>query len=334
MVTNTPVPGPRVVSTALGQVAADELGPTLTHEHLFINMMRERRGDGLLHDAEVMTEELAAFRAQGGATVWDLTTAELTPGSVPDADPGFTATVPGQTRDPASIRAVQAVSRATGVHVVLGTGRYRDPYLDRGLVDRLGVAGLAEEMVHDLTVGFGDGDVRAGLIGEVGSDAWYVSATEERVLRAAARAHHETGAAIYTHAARWEVGLAQLDLLAECGVDLRRVAVGHVDTVPSDDFALRVAERGAFVGLDTLYSLKGIPRTARRLTSLLERGYGGQVLLSHDVCVASQLTRNGGPGFTAVLGPLRTQVLADGVPAEVFDAMLTANPVRLLLGAC
>jgi hypothetical protein len=74
--------------------------------------------------------------------------------------------------------------------------------------------------------------LRAGVIGEIGADRWYVSAAEERSFRAAARAHLRTGLTISTHAARWPVGLEQLRLLTEEGADPRRVIIGHADSVP------------------------------------------------------------------------------------------------------
>ena len=318
--------------SVLGEVALDELGPVLSHEHVFLNLMRERRGDGLLADETLAVQELSAFRVQGGSAILDLTAAELTPGSVPDASPTFDAQSPGQTREPRSLAALRRVSEASGVHIFLATGRYRDPYLHRPLIDRLGVGGLAAELVSDLTEGFSESSVRAALIGEIGSDAWYISATEERVFRAAAAAHHETGAAIYTHAARWEVGLAQLDLLEECGVHPQHVAVGHVDTVPSADYALKVARRGAYVGLDTIYSSARGEWALERLLDLVEAGFAHQVLLSHDVCVTSQLQAAGGPGYGYVLGELRERALARGLPAETYDGIVTSNPRRLLGG--
>lgn len=320
-----------IVHTALGAVPLAGIGITLSHEHLFINLMRERRGDGLINDPAVVSAEIGVFAEQGGSTVIDLTSAELTEGATPSPNPRFRTDVLGSTRDPDNVRAIQGVSRATGVSVVLGTGRYRDPFLDRDLVDRAGVAGLAEEWIADIEHGFGDTGVRAGVIGEVGCDGWFISATEERALRAAARAHLATGVPIYTHAARWQVGLAQLDLLAECGVDPSRVAIGHVDLVPSIDYALAVAERGAFVGLDTVYSAGLVPGVLDRLRALVRAGRADQVLLSHDVCVSSQLTSRGGPGYGLVAGSMRDSAVAAGVvDAEAYDRLLTENPQRLL----
>lgn len=321
----------QTVSTALGERPLDQLGPTLSHEHLFINLMRERRGDGLIQDESLVSDEVAVFAEQGGRTLVDLTTSELTEGAAVDADPAFRTDVLGCTRDPANVRAVRRVSAATGVDVVLGTGRYRDPFVSRQLVDRAGVAGLAEEWIHDVEQGFGDTGVRAGVLGEIGCDGWFISAIEERCLRAAARAHLATGVPIYTHAARWEVGLAQLDLLEECGVHPSRVAIGHVDTVPSVDYALEVARRGAFVGLDTIYGTDLVPGVLARLAALSDAGQLGRVLLSHDVCVMSQLAARGGPGYGLVMGGLRDAAMHRGIlSASELDELLVRNPRRLL----
>ena len=319
------------VETALGSRDVNSLGVTLSHEHLFINLMRERRGDGLINDENLVAQEVDSFAQQGGSTIIDLTSAELTEGALVEADPAHRTDVLGSTRDPANVRAIQRVSRATGVNVVLGTGRYRDPFLDRRLVDRAGVSGLADEWVTDLEHGFADTGVRAGLIGEVGCDGWFISATEERCLRAAARAHLRTGVPIYTHAARWEVGLAQLDLLKECGVHPSRVAIGHVDTVPSVGYALEIARRGAFVGLDTVYSQTLVPGVLERLGALVAAGHSEKVLLSHDVCVMSQLASRGGPGFGLVTGALQQAVAAAAIlDADGYREVLIANPRRLL----
>src|SRR5690348_30206 len=262
--------------TVLGPVPARQLGVTLPHEHVFIDLVREYRGDGLLNDHALAVEELAAFAAAGGRTVVDCTSL-------------------GLGRDP---EALARVARETGLNVVMGCGWYRDPYLPDEL-DQQPVEALAELVVRDIEEGVAGTGIRAGIIGEVGADRWYVSAREERSFRAAARAHHRTGLTITTHAARWPVGLPQLDLLAEERVDPRRVVVGHCDMVPDPDYHLALARRGAWVQFDTVHGESEYDVRCRVawIRNLGDHGHLDQVLLSQDVCLRSDLRALGGPGY-------------------------------------
>ena len=113
---------------------------------------------------------------------------------------------------------------ATGLHVVMGSGWYRGAhYPAEALIDRRCVDSLADEIVRDATEGVAETGIRAGIIGEIGTDKPWISAQEERVHRAAARAARRTGLAITTHAVQSTVGLDQLDVFEAEGADLSRV---------------------------------------------------------------------------------------------------------------
>lgn len=304
--------GAASVTTVRGPVAATDLGVTLPHEHLFVDLLREYRGTGLLADETLAVDELRRFREAGGGTLVDCTSEGL--GRRPDA--------------------LRRVSEATGVHVVMGSGHYRRPYLDEARIDGSSVDRLADEIVRDLEVGVDGTDVRAGIIGEVGCDR-AISAVEERAFRAAARAHRRTGATITTHAARWPVGEAQLDLLAEEGVDPGRVIVGHCDMVPDPAYHLRLARRGAWVQFDTVQGLHELD-TARRLewiARLADAGHEGRLLLSHDVCLTTDLAAYGGPGYAYLLTGFRARMAAYGLPDDLVRRLMTDNPRRALTGA-
>lgn len=60
----------------------------------------------------------------------------------------------------------------------MGTGHYRDPYLDRGRFDRNDHVAIGEGLVGQIMDGR-DG-VRPGIIGEIGGDREYGSAAEDR----------------------------------------------------------------------------------------------------------------------------------------------------------
>jgi phosphotriesterase-related protein len=309
------------VVTVRGAIPAGQLGVTLTHEHIFIDLLREYRGDGLLNDAPLAVRELTRFRDAGGRTVVDVTNASL-------------------GRHP---RTLQAISEEVGVNIVLGAGLYRRQYFDAAWVDRTSTDALAEWIVRDLTVGIGDTGIRAGIIGEIACDEW-ITAQEERVFRAAARAHRKTGATITTHAARWPIGLAQLDLLAEEGVDLRRVIVGHCDTVNAAEWTSparameyheALARRGAYVQFDTIRrgSDHDIELRLAYTRNLVQKGHAQQVLLSHDVCLRSHLRAHGGGGYDFLLTDFLPRLQAAGVSAETITGITVDNPRRALTGA-
>ena len=185
--------------------------------------------------------------------------------------------------DPVALR---AISEATGLQIVRGAGFYRRAYFPPEL-DELLTDAVAEQIVRDIEEGF-DG-VRAGIIGEVGCDR-FVCATEERSFRAAARAHRRTGPTIPTHAARWPVGTAQFDLLAEEGVDPARVVIGHCDMVPDHDYHLSLVERGAWIQFDTVQGVHEWDTQQRIdwLRSLADAGHlGGCCSARTSACAAT-----------------------------------------------
>jgi predicted metal-dependent phosphotriesterase family hydrolase len=300
------------IMTVTGPVGPGELGVVLPHEHVFIDLVREYRGNGLLNDEHLARAEIAALREAGGATLVDLTLDEI-------------------GRDPSALR---RVSEATGVMIVMGCGHYRDPYLDRDWFDRMGVDAIADEIARDITEGVRGTGVRAGIIGEIGADRRYISAAEERSFRAAARAHRGTGLTISTHAARWPVGLDQLDLLAEEGVDARRVIVGHADSVPIPEYHRALARRGCYVSFDGIGtgSRYDQDRIADYVIELVRAGFGAKVLLSHDVCLRDHLRAHGGCGYGYLIDGFLPTLTAAGLDADQVWRLVTENPAAALSG--
>lgn len=308
------------VMTVRGPVPASELGVTSMHEHLFLDMIRELRMEGLLNDVPLAVAELERFRDAGGHTIVDLTNSGL--GRAPHA--------------------VRHVSEETGVHVVLGCGFYRQQYFDRDWMDRTSIDELATMIIRDLTEGIDGTGIRAGIIGEIGCDE-HPTKQEERSIRAAGRAHVETGATISTHAARWPVGTEQLDLLEDEGVDPARIIIGHCDTVRStawrsvEDvhrYHLEIARRGAYVQFDTIRpgTDHDVESRVAFVCRLLEAGHGHQVLLGQDIARKPLLHAYGGGGYDFLLTGFTPLLRKRGVSDEEIDMMLVANPRRALTG--
>jgi predicted metal-dependent phosphotriesterase family hydrolase len=306
------------IQTVLGPVDPGDLGFTLPHEHTQIALWHvPDRWDywQLTRDEPLILEELAAYREAGGSGIVDLT-------------------LPGVGRDPTWLA---GIARSTGLHVVMGCGWYRGAYFPpEARVDRRSVDDLADELVREAAEGVGDTGIRPGIIGEIGTDKPWVSALEERVHRAAARAARRTGLAITTHGVLSAVGLDQLRIIEDEGADPARVVIGHADSFPRLDHYLAIVERGASVEFDFLgmsftpSERLGEGRIVELLCDLLGRGHVERIMLSQDVCHDSQLSRYGGNGYTYLARTFLPRLREAGVGEAEIDTMTVANPRRML----
>jgi phosphotriesterase-related protein len=305
---------PGQVQTVLGPVAPGDLGFTLPHEHTKCSLWWiENRWDywELIGDEPRMNEELAAYKALGGGTLVDVTPI-------------------GIGRDLARLA---RLSQATGLHIVAGAGWYRQAYYPaEARIDRRSIDDLADEIVQE----FIDGPVRPGIIGEIGTDKPWVTAQEERVFRAAARAALRTGASVTTHAVQSDVGLAQLTILEDEGLDPARIVIGHCDSHPRIEHWREIVRRGAHVEADFLgmsftpLERAGEPKVVELISTLLNEGFEKQILLSQDVCHDSQLASYGGNGYTYLQKSFLPRLVAAGVNAATIKTITVENPARLL----
>ena len=306
------------VQTVLGPIEPASLGVTLPHEHTQIALWHvPARWDywQLTKDEPIVLDELEAFRTAGGSALVDLT-------------------LPGVGRDPDWLA---RIARGSGLHVVMGCGWYRGAYYPpEARIDRRAVDDLADELVLEATEGVGTTGIRPGIIGEIGTDKPWVSAQEERVHRAAARAARRTGLAVTTHGVLSAVGLDQLRILEEEGLDPARVVIGHADSYPVLEHHLAIIDRGASVEFDFLgmsftpLERHGEPRVIELLCDLLARGHVERVLLSQDVCNDAQLRRYGGNGYAYLATTFLPRLREAGVSDAEIDTMTVANPRRIL----
>lgn len=309
------------VMTVTGPISPEDLGVTLTHEHLLCNRKWVTGNqDHVVEDERLAIGELAEFAALGGKTLIELT-------------------VPDFGRDP---EALKRISLATGVQIVMGAGWYHERYYP-DTVDRLSTAALAEQLISEFADGAGQTGIRPGIIGEIGSgektagsgdsERW-VSAQEERVLRACARAQKQLGCPISTHAFASRIGEQQLDLLLEEGVNPALIVIGHTDSVADPEYHDRLAARGAWVQFDLFRNRTewDVQIKLELIGEFVRRGYADQLLFSQDVCMRSHLKAYGGDGYTGIFDRYRARMIEAGLGEELFDRVMSVNPARLFAG--
>lgn len=323
------------VQTVCGPVPAEALGVVCPHEHLVCDLTGlygprsdpaggaapcggdPRAGELRLDDAALAAAELRRFRDAGGGTIVDVTLRDI-------------------GRDPLALR---ALSRASGVHVVMGSGWYVAPSHPPELAAR-DVDDLAAELVRELRVGADGTDVRAGVIGEIGTSP-RPTAQERKVVRAAARAHLETGAPITLHAcSATGHALEIVELIAAEGVtDLGRVIVGHQDCVLDRDLQRELLRAGALVELDLFgheyqasegFRLPSDRERVDAVVALCEEGWTDRLLLSQDICMPAQWHCRGGVGYAHLSTAIEPLLRARGLDDDALDRLRRRTPARVL----
>jgi phosphotriesterase-related protein len=190
-------------------------------------------------------------------------------------------------------------------------------------------------------VGVDGTGLRAGVIGEVGLSRPR-TATEGRVLQAAARAQRRTGAAISIHFdvhAPLEEHTSALDVLAREGADLGRVALGHfVPKKAALDHFKAIAQRGCFVQFDLFgheaWLAPGgwgasVEEQLETVKLCVDEGLVRHLLVSQDVCHKKQLTANGGRGYAYILEDLVPRLRQLGITDQERRTIMEENPRRL-----
>ena len=294
----------RFVRTVLGEVDVGMLGPTYCHEHL-VTRPAARFGEDLrLDDEDRAAEELERFRAAGGGTLVDATTPEF-----------------GRDLD-----ALRRPASRTGVHVVACTGHVSEEYWRDVLdLDARSEPDLVAEYLADLADG-------AGII-KAGTSHGEATATERKLLRAAAAAQRETGAPITTHTTAGTGALEQADVLADAGAGLGHVCIGHLDRLLDEPLHLELARRGVFLGYDCISKEQYAPdaERVRLIVRLVEAGHSSQVLLSGDLARRSYLEAWGGsPGYRYILESFVPRLREAGLDEAGIRALLIDNPARFL----
>lgn len=320
------------VMTVTGPVDVEELGLTLLHEHIFLDLMRDAWiFTNILNDPELADIELDMLRQAGGATVVDLTSGGLREFDNPIM---FEQDTLKPLPPPLAVR--RAAERS-GLKIIMGAGWYHENYYKPRLWD-MSTNEIAEEIIGEIRVGVEGTDVKAGIIGEIGAQYNRLSAIEERVLRAAARAQIETGVGLTTHTTRGIGGLEQLDILDQEGVDLSRVVLAHSGGQPYPKYHAEIADRGACVSFDRMGSLRDMTDFHRKrvlgsIKRLLDNGHVDRIVLSHDVCYADDLATNGGFGYAWLPTEGRELLGREiGLTEDQWRTIMVETPKRILAG--
>jgi predicted metal-dependent phosphotriesterase family hydrolase len=299
------------VMTVLGPIAPASLGTTLHHEHVVCRPLDVGTDDPdlMLDDPALSLAEVENASRVGLRAIVDMSPVDY-----------------GRNEGD-----LLWIAERTSVHVIAITGHHKHkhaaPYVGDETIDE-----IAARNIRELTEGIDGTGVRAGAI-KAGTSLNEITPVEERVLRAAARAHLVTGAPISTHTDRGTMALEQIAILRDEGVEPARVIVGHLDFALDERYLRRVLGTGAFASFDQISKSKYAPDESRAamVKTLVDAGHANQLLLSGDLARKSYLVAyGGGPGWSYVVEQFPRLLMETGLDGPTVRALYVDNPARAL----
>ena len=317
-----------MVETVRGQVDSGDLGVTLMHEHVFV-LTPEVQAEFPEHwgDEEARVgDAVAKLQAAHDAGVRTF------------VDP----TVIGLGR---YIPRIQRIAEQVPLNIVVATGiytyddvpkffHYRGPALNEALGADLPDP-MVDMFVKDIREGIADTGVKAGML-KCAIDHNGLTPGVERVMRAVAKAHLETGVPITVHThPGTEAGLhVKRVMCEEEGVDPRRIVLGHSGDATDCDHLTALADAGFILGMDRFGINLDTTFEARAdtLVEMVRRGYTDQMVLSQDAsCYIDWIDPNVLAflpqwHYTHIVDDVVPYLLEHGVAQEQLDTMFVDVP--------
>jgi predicted metal-dependent phosphotriesterase family hydrolase len=319
------------IMTVTGPVRAADMGLSLIHEHLLADLRPQhekvRRPRPYDHDEvlEVVLPHLARIREFGLRTFVDVTAVFL-------------------GRDAALLR---RISRESGLRILTITGNYAALELRAlpGHVLTDSVERLARRWINEWRFGSEGTGVRPGLI-KLGVDGGPLTDTEEKLIRAAAIAHLETGLTIAVHTSGpseflrsqgirdWSAtsALEQLSLLEGAGVAPSAWIWVHAQNDETVHH-IAVARRGGWISLDGVGGTgQTIASYVDRVLAMREAGVLERVLISQDAGWFNVGEPGGGSfrPYDTVFTQLIPALRARGVTQDEINTIFVRNPADAL----
>lgn len=295
------------IRTVLGDIPAETLGFCDAHNHLIIDhpWVNHRFPEYALTSPSLAVSELKEFGKHGGK-------------AVVDAMPGNAGRCG---------KKLKQISQETEIHIIASTGFHLERYYEQG---RCGAEqsekALADYFISEIEGNLREKEVqaRAGVIKVASEEKWRLR--EQKIFRAAAQAHRETGAPLLTHTEQGKLALEQIELFIEEKVDLKRVVLSHTDRLPDIGYHREILSTGVGLEYDSAFRWKQGNPTLDLILQLGDR-YANQILLGMDAARPTYWKAYGGkPGLSYYLTDFYPLLKSHGISDETWNQITVKNP--------
>jgi phosphotriesterase-related protein len=300
------------IMTVSGPVTPDEMGLTLTHEHVLVDFVGADSINYDRWDREAVTKKTLPYLLEAK---------ELGTRTFIDATPAYIG------RDPLLLK---SISEKAGMNILTNTGYYgagRDRYIPARAYKET-TEQIARHWIDEWEKGIEKSGVRPGFI-KIGVMGGQLSTLHRRLIRAAAYTHLATGLVIASHTGLAIPAFEQIGILCEEGVSPEAFSWVHAQNEKDSSSHFLAARSGAWISFDGL-SDDNTMDYVKMIRNMKDNDLLDHVLISHDAGWYRPDQEDGGEfrGFTSLFKNLIPALKADGFSQAEINQLLVENPAR------
>jgi phosphotriesterase-related protein len=300
------------VMTVNGWMPADKMGITLTHEHVLVDFIGADKINPSRYDADevfrIALPKLLSVKEKGCKTIMECTPAYL-------------------GRD---IKLLKRLSDASGLNILTNTGYYgaaQEKYLPAHAYTETAEQ-LARRWINEWNDGIDGSGIKPGFI-KSGVDKFPLSATQQKIVEAAAITHLNTGLTIGIHTGDGKAALEEMRIIQSRGVSPEAWIWIHAQNETDREIHLRVATAGGWVSFDGV-STDSIAACLAFLKDMKEQKLLHKVLLSHDAGWYHVGEPNGGNynDYNTIFELLIPALKEKGFTEKEIELLFIQNPAK------
>jgi len=253
-----------MVMTVNGPINPQQMGFTLTHEHVMADFIGAEKYRKSRYNAGEVFETALPFikdvKAKGVDTFIDCTPAYL-------------------GRDPTILK---RLSDATGINMLTTTGYYgavNEKFVPKHAYDE-SAQQLANRWINEWDQGIEGTSIKPGLI-KTSTDKGPLTPMQRKLIQAAGIAHLSTGLTIAVHSGNGDAAFEQLEILKEQGVSPSARIWVHAQNESDKEMHTRAAKLKTWVSFDGV-NPETLQTNLDHLKTMKENDLLEQVLVSQD----------------------------------------------------
>ena len=303
---------PLSIITVNGRIPASEMGTSLIHEHFLVDFIGADKIEYSRWNKDDVVKKILPYllevKEHGVKTILDCTPAFL-------------------GRDVALLK---KLADESGLQIVTNTGYYgavNNKYLPKWAFTETAEQ-IAKRWIDEFENGIENTSIKPGFI-KISVNAESLSELHQKLVKAAALTHLQTGLTICSHTGIAVPAFEQIELLQKMKVHPSAFVWVHAQSEKDLTLHLKAAKLGVWISLDGI-AWGDFEKYAERINNLKSAGLLNKTLISHDAGWYKPEEKDGGSftGYTNIFKELIPLLNKKGFTDSDIQQLLIKNPAE------